>query len=215
MVKTTKQMIQWARDFGRKYTDRNPQTPQEMNSLYRERYGFSRIDMNKAFIGALDRDIRILEVGSNVGVQLMILQEMGFQNLYGIELQEYAVELSKKLTRNINIIQGNVFNIPFKDDYLDLVFTSGVLIHIDPRNISMAIQEIYRCTRKYIWGFEYYAENLMEVKYWNKVGLLWKCNFAKLYQEQFPNLKLLKTKKYKYIENNNTDLMYLLEKSSS
>ena len=74
---------------------------------------------------------------------------MGFTNLYGIELQGYAVELSKSRTHNINIIQGSAFDIPFKNEYFDLVFTSGLLIHIHPSNIREAMNEIYRCTKKF------------------------------------------------------------------
>lgn len=50
---------------------------------------------------------------------------MGFNNLYGIEINNYAIELSKSRTNNINIIQGYAFGIPFKDEYFNLVFTSG------------------------------------------------------------------------------------------
>ena len=96
----------------------------------KERYGYTRTEINSEFIGDFDRDMKILEVGSNVGNQLLCLQEMGFKSLYGIELQNYAVELSKSRTKRINIIEGSAFDIPFKDSYFDLVFTSGVLIHI-------------------------------------------------------------------------------------
>jgi len=68
---------------------------------------------------------RILEVGCNVGNQLRMLQRMGFNNLYGIELQQYAIEKAKALTKRINIIHGVADDIPFKDGYFDMVFTSG------------------------------------------------------------------------------------------
>lgn len=51
--------------------------------------------MNTLFLGDLDRSLRILEVGANVGFQLALLQRMGFCNLYGIELQPYAVERAR------------------------------------------------------------------------------------------------------------------------
>jgi len=62
---------------------------------------------------------------------------MGFTNLYGIELQWYAVEKAKEYTKGINIIQGSGFDIPFKDGYFDLVITNGVLIHIAPKKIYL------------------------------------------------------------------------------
>ena len=165
MQKNSEQANEWANEFGREYTDRNDLSLEDMEKLYRKNYGFSRIEMNERFLTGLDRSARILEVGSNIGNQLLCLQKMGFSNLYGIELQSYAVEISKSRTKNINIIQGNAFDIPFKDNYFDLVFTSGVLIHISPDDLVLVMKEIYRCSRKYIFGFEYYSENPIEIKY--------------------------------------------------
>lgn len=170
--------------------------------------------MNSKFIGDFDRDIKILEVGSNVGNQLLCLQEMGFNNLYGIELQDYAVELSKSRTKRINIIEGSAFDIPYKDSYFDLVFTSGVLIHINPSDISMTVKEIYRCAKEYIWGFEYCADKYTEILYRGHKDLLWKTDFAKLYCEQFTNLELVQEEPFKYLNNDNITSMFLLKKRS-
>ena len=159
--------------------------------------------------------MKILEVGSNVGNQLLCLQEMGFNNLYGIELQSYAVELSKSRTKHINIIEGSAFDIPYKDSYFDLVFTSGVLIHISPSDINMVVKEIYRCAKEYVWGFEYYADNYIEILYRDHKNLLWKTDFAKLYGEQCSDLELVKEKRFKYSDSDNVDTMYLFQKRNT
>ena len=208
-------MGEWAGDFGREYTDRNVLTLDEPENLYRDLYGFTRTEMNSEFIGNLARGIKILEVGSNIGNQLLCLQNMGFKNLYGIEFQSYAVELSKSRTQGINIIQSSAFDIPFKDGFFDLVFTSGLLIHIAPEDIATVLNEICRCTNKYIWGFEYYAEVYTEVSYRGHTELLWKTNFSRLFLERFKNLRLVKEKHFKYLNNSdNVDSMFLLEKRS-
>ena len=126
MSNENNQLKEWKNEFGKTYTDRNNMTVEEMNSLYKINYGITRTELNNEFLKDFDKRIRILEVGSNVGNQLLCLQNMGFVNLYGLEPQLYAVELSKKNTKSINIIEGNAFDIPFKDNYFDLVFTSGV-----------------------------------------------------------------------------------------
>jgi len=133
-------------------------------------------------------------------------------NLYGIELQQYAIEKAKALTKRINIIHGVADDIPFKDGYFDMVFTSGVLIHISPGNINRVLDEIYRCSREYIWGFEYYADDYTEVNYRGHESLLWKTNFPKLYLDRFPELELVKEEKFKYLYNDNVDVMFLLRK---
>jgi len=206
MSKITKQMEKWAGEFGKEYTDRNALTLEEMERLYQKNYGVTRTEMNLEFIGDLGRSIRILEVGSNIGNQLLCLQNMGFQTLYGIELQEYAVEISKSRTKHINIIQGSAFDIPFKDNFFDLVFTSGLLIHIAPSDVEQILREIHRCTKKYIWGSEYFADSYTHTE------LLWKTNFVKLYLDTFPDLRIVKEKRYKYLDNDNVDSMFLLEK---
>lgn len=111
--------------FSKEYTDRNAITLVELNEMYRKNFGIYRNDLNNLFVNDMNRDIKILEVGSNIGNQLLLLQKMGFKNLYGIEINNYVIELSKSRTKNINIIQGYAFDIPFKDEYFNLEFTSG------------------------------------------------------------------------------------------
>ena len=212
MQKISKQITKWKDKFGKEYTNRNALTLDELERMYENNYGLSRTELNNIFIGKFDHSIKILEVGSNIGNQLLLLQKMGFKNLYGIEINDYAVELSKQRTNNINIIQGSAFDIPFKNEYFDLVFTSGVLIHIPPLDINLALNEIYRCTREYIWGFEYYDEKYTEVIYRGNKNLLWKTNFSKIYLSLFDDLEIIKEKKLKYLNDNNIDLMFLLKK---
>ena len=217
MSNNSKQTQAWLSHFGVEYTDRNLMTTTEMNLMYKKQYGVSRFDMNKEFIGGLDRDIKILEVGANIGLQLMFLQQLGFQNLYGIELSSYAIELSKEKTKNINIIQVNALDIPFKDKCFDLVFTSGVLIHINPEELYIVMREIHRVTKTYIWGFEYYADKYTQIKYREGGGttdLLWKADFPKIFCCEFEDLREMQVRKYKYLRGNNKDVMYLLRREA-
>ena len=213
--KFTDQTQQWSSEFGKEYTDRNPHTIEIMDALYKKQFGVTRTELNLMFLSNLDRSIKILEVGSNVGTQLQGLQGIGFENLYGIELQAHAVEVSKQNTKNINLIQGSAFDIPFKDSYFDLVFTSGVLIHISPGDLNIAMREIYRCTNEYIWGFEYYADQYTEIPYRGRRNLLWKADFERLYQDEFRELELVKEKRIKYLDNDNVDSMFLIRKRSA
>ncbi len=212
MEKVTNQTQKWSSEFGKEYTDRNPHTIEIMDELYKKQFGLTRTELNLMFLGNLDRSIKILEVGSNVGVQLQGLQSIGFKYLYGIEIQPYAVEVSKQNTKNINLLQGSAFDIPFKDSYFDLVFTSGVLIHINPNDLNIAMREVYRCTSEYIWGFEYYADQYLEIPYRGFRNLLWKGDFAKLYLGKFKDLELISERRVEYLDNDNIDSMFLIRK---
>ncbi|MES2140618.1 MAG: pseudaminic acid biosynthesis-associated methylase [Bacteroidota bacterium] len=209
----TQQIDFWKGNFGKEYTDRNSYSIEDWDNFYLNNYGKTKIEMNSGFIGNLPKDLKMLEVGCNTGMQLNGFQRMGFRNIYGIELQPYAVEEAKKYTKNINIISGSGFDLPFKDSCFDLVCTNGVLIHVSPNDLPKIMAEMYRCSKKYIFGFEYFAESVTEINYRGHSNYLWKADYAALFMQQFPDLVLVKKEMYPYLDNpNNTDFMYLLEK---
>jgi len=212
----TKQEEFWSGEFGKNYTNRNtPQNLEEWNKHYIEKYGKTREAINQPFLADLDKDIKILEVGCNTGLQLLSLQQMGFKNLYGLELQWYAVEQAKSITQNINIIQGSGFDLPFKDGFFDLVMTNGVLIHISPDDLPNFISEMHRCSKKYVMGFEYHAEDIQAIPYRGNEDYLWKGDYAKIFMDKFSDLTLVKKEITPYVSENekgNEDATYLLEK---
>lgn len=208
----TEQQEFWSGDFGKQYTDRNTFSRKDWTQTYQRLWGVSREEMNNEFISKLPRDSRILEVGCNIGLQLRALQDMGFTQLYGIELQAYAVEKSREICSGINIIQGSGFDIPFKDKYFDIVCTNGVLIHISPKDLPTIMSEMARVCSKYIWGFEYYADDMEEIDYRGNQNRLWRGNYAELFNKLL-GFTTLRTKEYPYIEDEqkgNVDRMYLL-----
>ena len=215
-MKKTEQIDFWLGKFGQEYTDRNtPENLQLWNEDYFKTFGVARFDMLHEFLSGLDKEAKILEVGCNTGLQLGGLQQMGFKNLYGVDLQQYAIEKSKSMWQGINIIQGSAFELPFKTDFFDLVFTNGVLIHIAPDDLSKALAEIVRCSAKFVMGFEYFSEESTQMNYRGNEGFLWKMNYEEVYKTNFPELKTIKEKKYPYIteaEKGKVDSMFLLEK---
>ncbi|MBI1888692.1 MAG: methyltransferase domain-containing protein [Candidatus Spechtbacteria bacterium] len=208
----TIQAVSWAGKMGKKYTDRNPQSTKELNELYRKQYGISRVKLNRDFLGALDRNFKILEVGANIGLQLETLRKMGFSNLLGVEINEYAVRQAKEIHPKVDIIRGSALNLPFREGYFDLVFTSGVLIHISPKDINKALDEIWRTSSRYVWGFEYFAPELSEITYRGKKDLLWKRDFCALYLQRFPDFKIVKEQKFSLKGSENQSQMFLLKK---
>lgn len=208
----TEQDIAWSGDFGREYTDRSPGTPEDMDALYAREYGTTRSELNEKFLDRMPRDSRILEVGSNVGVQLELLQRMGFTDLWGVELQERAVDIARARTKGITFIQGSVFDIPFKDAWFDVVFTSGLLIHVSPENLPTAVSEIHRCTREYVWTMEYYSTEPASVVYRGRPGMLWTRNFGRAFTDAFQDLKRIRILRLPHILSAVEDQMCLLVK---
>jgi len=197
------------------------------DKIFLEFEGDNWYERNKEALKANNKDIplllielynikpkRVLEVGCNVGDQLLLLKKLGYANLWGIELQDYAVEIARKRASGINIVKGSAFYIPYKANFFDVVFTSGLLIHISPDDIEKVLDEIYRCTSSYIGGFENYTSHGYQmVNYRGKDNLLWKTDFSKLFLDRFRDLKRVKERKYHYREDKKLiDQAFLLKK---
>jgi pseudaminic acid biosynthesis-associated methylase len=213
-MSSTEQEKFWKSNFGKEYTERNKwHSDKEWDKIYLDTWGMTKLEINNKVLKDLPREISILEVGCNYGAQLRGFQRMGFTNLYGVELQGYAVEESKKAFSDLNIITGSGFNLPFKDNFFDLVCTNGVLIHISPNDHYSFMKEIYRCTNKYIMGWEYYNKDIKELNYRNNEGYMWKADYEGIYRQHFPDLELKEKHFINYLSSDNVDSIFLLTKN--
>jgi pseudaminic acid biosynthesis-associated methylase len=208
----TPQLGEWRGEFGREYTTRNCLTPEQVDALWLKNYGITRTMLNRRFLAGIPANARILEIGCNMGNQLLLLQQLGYSNLHGVDIQSHALELAKSKTKNVNLAQASSFALPYEDKCFDLVFTSGVLIHISPKNIPAALKEIHRCAKSYIWGSEYYAPVATEINYRGHSELLWKMDYAREYLARFDDLELMLEQRLPYIGNQNVDSMFMLRR---
>jgi pseudaminic acid biosynthesis-associated methylase len=211
-MKETEQIKFWKGDFGKEYIERNTFSIEGWDAIHIESFGVTKRTLNDLFLGNLSRDIRILEVGCNIGQQLRHLELMGFKNLFGIDIQERAVVKANTISKNIKAVVGSILEIPFEDDSFDLVFTSGVLIHIHPNDLDTAMKEMYRCSKSYISGFEYFSRTPQEIMYRGHSDYMWKMDYCQMFQNKFPELKILMDLKLKYLDSDNVNQGYLLKK---
>jgi pseudaminic acid biosynthesis-associated methylase len=213
-MNNTEQEQFWKGTFGKEYTDRNNYTIDELDQFYQDRYGIEKKEMDEAFLSDVPKTSKILEVGCNIGMQLRGFQRLGYESLSGIDIQWYAIEKARENIKHANLIQSSALDIPFKDGHFDLVFTHGVLIHVSPDEIGEVMDEMYRCSSKYIFGLEYYSDEPKSLPYRGNDGFLWKANYCQMFLDRFSDLKLVKEQKLPYKnEDGLEDSVYLLAKS--
>ena len=73
----------------------------------------------------------------------------------------------------------------------ELVFTRGVLIHIDPDAIQRVYELMLEASSRYILVAEYYNPKPVEVPYRGHEGLLFKRDFAGELMDREPSLRLV------------------------
>jgi pseudaminic acid biosynthesis-associated methylase len=176
MQTETPQLALWRSEFGRAYTDRNDREKPE------------RVDAWRRLLDGIAPE-RTLEIGCNVGWNLEYLARLGLTALYGIEPQTDAVTRARARRPEFAVLQGTAFDLPFRDRYFDLAFTSGVLIHISPDTVGNALDEIYRVSRRWIVAIEYDGAAEQEIEYRGHAGALWKRDHGALWQTRYPSLR--------------------------
>lgn len=196
------QLEVWQSEFGDAYTDRN---------LIDWR---TRIPAFRQMLAELPID-RVLEVGCNRGHNLVAFTEILEQDcvVVGLEPNKYAIEIARQSSPRVRTLRGNVSNLCFRGGYFDLVATIGVLIHIPPTDLAVAISEIYRVSRRYILSVEYFAEAETPIHYRGYNDLLWKRDFGHHFRSQFPDLTLIRSGFWRAEDGFDDAHWWLLEKS--
>lgn len=91
----------------------------------------------------------VLDVGCGEGFTLDRLQREKIGKSYeGIEYEQSAVDLAKKLYPSLTFKQGDIYKLPYKSNSFDLVVCTEVLEHLE--NPKKAYRELIRVSKKYI-----------------------------------------------------------------
>lgn len=167
------QLEEWRGEFGEAYTRRN-------RPDWRARVaGFQSM-----LAGCEIRSV--LEVGCNRGHNLLAVRQATAARVAGVEPQPYARRLAQRC--GLDVRDGNATDIPHLDGRFDLVFTSGVLIHVPPDELHAAMVELARVSRRYLLSVEYVADRDEEVVYRDRPGMLWRRDYRAHWLEAVPGL---------------------------
>ncbi len=180
-----KQLTAWSGDFGANYIERNRATEQ---AIEQRRKAFSVI---LDHLPGTDAPDSILECGCNVGINLHALAQITDAELHALEPNQKA--LATMAATGVVLAErahhGNLEKLPFDDRSIDLVFTSGVLIHVPDAALDQAISEVLRVSNRYVLALEYFSPQPQSIPYHGHDDLLFKRDYGGLYLDACPELE--------------------------
>jgi pseudaminic acid biosynthesis-associated methylase len=162
----TKQEAFWTGQSGDAYTKKNTD-----NDIGSQIHFFSEIL-------ARARGIRsIYEIGANVGLNLDAIKRLSAKiDISGCEINEGATATA--VSRGHKVEHSSIFDLQI-DRQFDLVFTRGVLVHINPDRLNDFYDRMGRLASKYILIDEYFAPTPTPIHYMNQDDVLFKRDFGR------------------------------------
>lgn len=180
----TRQLETWRGAFGDSYVDRNQADDAALAARTRM---WARVLERAGPIGS------VLEVGCNIGLNLRALHRLGVHDLTAVEPngKARATILEDGVLPADRIHDAFGSALPFADGQFDLVFTSGVLIHVPPGDLEATQREIVRTSRRLVACAEYFSVEPQEKRYRGADGLLFTRDFGGAYLDLAPGLVCL------------------------
>lgn len=134
----------------------------------------------------------ILEVGANIGINLRALRALTGARLFAVEPNDKARQrlIDDKVVAASDLRSGLASSIDWPNGVADLVFTSGVLIHIHPDQLEHSVREIHRCAARWIAAIEYFSDRPETIPYRGHVDRLFKRDFGGFWLDTFPELRV-------------------------
>lgn len=171
----------WQGEFGNDYAARN----RGDNLIAANTALFSKI------LNQTQRIDSILELGSNIGLNLIALRHLLPQaDLSAVEINQIAIQKLANSMPDVELHQQPIVEFE-SDKKWDLVFTKGVLIHINPNQLKQTYELMVRHSSRYILVCEYYNPQPTEIVYRGETGKLFKRDFAGEILDSFPELSLI------------------------
>lgn len=176
----TEQESFWAGKFGDEYVARNRGEVLIASNLNLFSQMFARAEKIKS----------VLELGANIGLNLQALRNLlPYAELGAVEINKSAVQ-ELEAFGGVEIYHNSIFDFEPKKQW-DFVFTSGVMIHINPEMLPAVYDLMYRASGRYIGVIEYYNPTPVAIPYRGHDDRLFKRDFAGEILDRFGDLVLV------------------------
>ena len=95
---------------------------------------------------------KVLDAGCGQCAVVSYLTRLG-RDAYGVEVSQAALDSQAcpPLLEAGRVKQGTLANVPFPDNYFDLVFSSDVLEHIPTFDMPNVVQELVRVSKGHLF----------------------------------------------------------------
>jgi len=166
MYKTDQENF-WAGDFCESYIDRNNSEP----VLHSKGVMWARM------LKATNNVNTIRELGCNIGLNLVALKRLKPSLiLSGYEINPEAARQAAEF--NVADIKLSSILEEINDPRVDLTFTAGVLIHINPDYLEKVYANLVNGSNRYVLVAEYYNPTPTKITYRGHENRLFKRDFA-------------------------------------
>lgn len=177
----TEQESFWAGEFGNEYVERNVGEDLVRSDFHM----FSNVIERTSGIRS------VIEFGSNIGLNLIALKKLLPKAAFSaIEINENAVKQLKNNVPDVEVYHQSILETNLIKTY-DFVLIKGVLIHINPEELSTVYDKLYQASSKYICVCEYYNPTPVTVEYRGNKDRLFKRDFAGEMMDKYPDLELI------------------------
>jgi spore coat polysaccharide biosynthesis protein SpsF len=127
----------------------------------------------------------ILEIGAASGFYLRALQRISTAELWTVEPNERARTILSTVIPADRVFDGQIIDLPFEDRRFDLVFTSGVLIHVADAELESAYREMHRVSSRWLLSIEYFNPTRIAVPWQGEDDLLVKRDYGSSWLDLF------------------------------
>jgi len=171
----------WADKYAEEYIQKNQNFNNELGAV-----------AWRLILSKVDIDISsYLECGCNIGRNINQLK-MVLPNASPsiIEISKPAFDFITQSHDFKYAFNGALLESELSSELFDLVFTMGVLIHINPEQLLDNMKKIYSYSKSYILIGEYFNRTPTSIEYQGESDKLFKRDFGKLFMENF-NVELV------------------------
>ncbi len=131
----------------------------------------------------------VCEIGVGAGENLLAFCAQS-PTIVGVDVNRTAIEETRQTTYGIaSGVLGSAAALPFPDHSFDLVFTSGVLIHIPQESLPTVYDELVRVARRHVLSVEYEDTHRRMIPWRGKKDVLWADRFSLEYWRRHPTLQ--------------------------